>query len=43
MAYGLDPNRFGVAAYRHFMRESDPANFLRSVLDGTVPGQRHHY
>jgi len=43
VAYGLDPNRFGVAAYRHFMRESDPANFLRSVLDGTVLGQRYHY
>jgi hypothetical protein len=43
VAYGLDPVRFGVGAYRHFLREQDPAGFLRSVLDGSVLGERFHY
>ena len=43
VAYGLDPVRFGVGAYRHFLREPDPASFLRSVLDGSVLGERFHY
>jgi hypothetical protein len=43
VAYGLDPVRFGVGAYRHFLREPDPASFLRSVLDGGVLGERFHY
>jgi hypothetical protein len=43
VAYGLDPIRFAVGAYRHFLREPDPAGFLRSILVGTVLGERHHY
>lgn len=43
LAYGLDPIRFGVGAHRHFLRESDPAAFLRSILAGAVLGQRYHY
>jgi hypothetical protein len=43
LAYGLDPIRFGVGAHRHFLRESNPAAFLRSILTGAVLGQRYYY
>jgi hypothetical protein len=43
MAYGLDPIRFGVGAYRHFRREPDPAALIRAILTGAVLGQRHYY
>lgn len=42
VAYGLDPVRFGVAAYRHFLRETDPASFLRAILASTALPFRHH-
>lgn len=43
VAYGLDPIRFGVGAYRHFRREPDPAALLRAILSGAALGARYHY
>lgn len=43
VAYGLDPIRFGVAAYRHFRREPDPAALLRAILAGAALTARPHY
>jgi hypothetical protein len=32
----VDPMRFGVASYRHYLRPENGAAFLRSVLAGEV-------
>lgn len=34
--YALDPCAFGVKAYRHYTALSDPAGFLRDLLDGRI-------
>lgn len=34
--YALDPCAFGVKAYRHYKALSDPAGFLRGLLDGGI-------
>lgn len=36
LQYAFDPMRFGIEAYRHWLRQSDGADFLRRVLAGQV-------
>lgn len=36
LRYALDPMRFGVEAYRHWLRQPDGERFLRRVIDGQV-------
>lgn len=36
LQYAFDPMRFGVEAYRHWLRQRDGADFLRRVLAGQV-------
>lgn len=39
LIYALDPQWFAVESYRHWLRQPDPAAFLRRVLDGAaIPG-----
>jgi hypothetical protein len=34
--YAFDPMRFGVDAYRHWLRQADGVGFLRSLLRGSI-------
>lgn len=36
MRYALDPMSFGVASYRHWLRQPDGMQFLRRVIEGSV-------
>ena len=43
VAYALDPIRFGVSSYRHFLREGDKAALLGAIMAGTLFGPRQMY
>jgi hypothetical protein len=36
IVYLFDPLRFGVEAYRHYLRSENGPGFLRKILSGTV-------
>ena len=43
VVYGLNPIRFGVMAYRHYLKQIDRSAFVREILSGTVLGPRYFY
>jgi len=43
ISYALDPIRFGVMAYRHYLRKPDPAGFIQAILAGKAFGPRYYY
>lgn len=40
LSYGLNPIRFGVLAYRHYLSQVDRSGLLRDILNGLVLGPR---
>jgi len=43
MAYALNPMRFGVMAYRHYLRQPDRAGFIQEILAGKKLTHRSYY
>ena len=42
LGYALNPIRFGIMAYRHYLRKPDPAGFIRAILAGKAFGPRYY-
>jgi len=43
IGYALDPIRFGIMAYRHYLRQADRAGFIREILAGRALTFQYHY
>lgn len=43
LVYGLNPIRFGVMSYRHYLAQSERSAFIRDVFSGVVLAPRYLY
>lgn len=43
IGYALNPIRFGIMAYRHYLRKPDRAGFMHAILAGRALGAQYHW